>query len=716
VNITAFAADLASTEQRYADRTPEREELQQRLEEHGILGADSPERVRNRLMRLGTDRETAVAVAEAGAVEAPPPPVPGETLVALERLLGTNDLIGISFLPAGYTAARAVGRIQVGAAGGHVVGFGTGFMVSPHLLLTNNHVFSSADDARSSLLEFNFEAAPGGTMRRSVLFGFEPESFFVTDAALDFSLVAVRQQASSGEMLSDFGWNPLIAQEGKAIVGEFVNIIQHPGGEPKQLALRENKLIDVLPDFLHYETDTAPGSSGSPVFNDQWEVVALHHSGVPRKDADGNILAIGGGRWDPSMGEQRVDWIANEGVRVSRILTNLRERQLDTAQDALRRELVAAASPPTESLPQADGAAPAIAAGTGVVATGGETGFTIPLNVTISVPAAPRAATAAAAATAASPTAAVPAAAGTAAAPAAAQPEDLQAALAEADAARTKPYFDQAADDAARGTYYAGIDLNAQPSELFAALNRLVETTHEPKPRYRPSVMVYPFVDLHEDLLIHSIYSGKKFEPADLIHEDFQIDQQRTLRMQELFLTEATLSQARIEHELDVLEALLPFNCEHVVPQSWFGKQEPMRGDLHHLFALESGCNSFRGNTPYFDFVEAEEVVRTDCGRREQAKFEPTSGKGTVARAVFYFLLRYPREIRSDALEGSGEDLRQLVAERLPTLLEWHKTEPPGLYEHHRNAAIAAVQGNRNPFVDMPELASKVDLAGALTS
>src|SRR5919202_1710354 len=183
--------------------------------------------------------------------------------------------------------------------------------------------------------------------------------------------------AASSDLRS-FGWTPLIEQEGKAIIGEYVNIIQHPGGEPKQLALRENQLVDVLPDFLHYETDTAPGSSGSPVFNDQWEVVALHHSGVPRKDAAGNILAIGGGRWDPSMGEHRVDWIANEGVRVSRILTNLRERQLDAAQGALRRELVAAASPPTESLPQTDGGAPATAAGAGVVAAG-ETGFTIPL-------------------------------------------------------------------------------------------------------------------------------------------------------------------------------------------------------------------------------------------------------------------------------------------------------------------------------------------------
>src|SRR4051794_25147285 len=55
------------------------------------------------------------------------------------------------------------------------------------------------------------------------------------------------------------------------------------------------------------------------------------------------------------------------------------------------------------------------------------------------------------------------------------------------------------------------------------------------------------------------------------------------------------------------VEAALPFNCEHVVPQSWFGKQKPMRGDLHHLFVCEARCNSFRGNTPYMEFADFPE-------------------------------------------------------------------------------------------------------------
>ena len=47
-------------------------------------------------------------------------------------------------------------------------------------------------------------------------------------------------------------------------------------------------------DFLYYRTDTEPGSSGSPCFNDPWELVALHHSGVPDLDREGHILRTDG--------------------------------------------------------------------------------------------------------------------------------------------------------------------------------------------------------------------------------------------------------------------------------------------------------------------------------------------------------------------------------------------------------------------------------------
>jgi endonuclease G, mitochondrial len=133
-----------------------------------------------------------------------------------------------------------------------------------------------------------------------------------------------------------------------------------------------------------------------------------------------------------------------------------------------------------------------------------------------------------------------------------------------------------------------------------------------------------------------------------------------------------------------------------------------MRGDLHHLFACEPRCNSFRGNTPYFDFADFPdlEVIRDQCGRREADRFEPQAGKGPVARATLYFLLRYPARVQAD----------ELPANRLAVLLDWHEQFSPGEYERHRNAAVFARQGNRNPLIDHPEWAAATDFTQGLTS
>jgi endonuclease I len=94
-----------------------------------------------------------------------------------------------------------------------------------------------------------------------------------------------------------------------------------------------------------------------------------------------------------------------------------------------------------------------------------------------------------------------------------------------------------------------------------------------------------------------------------------------------------------------------------------------------------------------------------DCGRSEPGRFEPRAGKGAVARATLYFLLRYPGII--------GDESRELQAERLSTLLAWHEAEPVGEWERHRNAAIAEIQANRNPLIDNPQWASRIPFHAA---
>jgi endonuclease G len=267
---------------------------------------------------------------------------------------------------------------------------------------------------------------------------------------------------------------------------------------------------------------------------------------------------------------------------------------------------------------------------------------------------------------------------------------DLRAALAELAEAPTRTYYAAAADRADADRYYAGVELDR--------LAWLVTDTHRDRPRYKPATELYPWVDLQPDQTLRSVYTGHRYDPAELITEDFRIAELRRAEYTRLAAAEAHLDAAALE---DAVEAALPYNCEHVVPQSWFAKAEPMRGDLHHLFACETRCNSFRGNTPYAefaDFPDLDEVVRTDCGKSESNGFEPAHGKGAAARAVFYFVLRYPGAI-SDT---------ELPPDRSAILLAWHEQDAVSEWERHRNAAIYTRQGNRNPFIDHPDWAAKV--------
>ncbi|MEU7087067.1 endonuclease [Streptomyces achromogenes] len=722
---TDYLAQLREAAQRFGDRSPQREDTLQTLESRGVLYADDPGRVVKRLARLNADWSLAKAIEQAptqpatttGSTLPLSPDAFGADLLGLERLMGRNNLTGVAFLEGGYRAARSIGRVCVRTPeGGH---YGTGFMVSPSLLLTNNHVLRSLEEAGHAVVQFDYQAGVDGRPLIPVTFRIDPHGFFATDRELDFTVVAVAESNEEGARLTDFDWLPLDGAQGKAILGEFVNIIQHPNGEPKQLALRENQIVDLLDSFVHYVTDTAPGSSGSPVFNDQWEVVALHHSAVPETDPDGQPLATDGTPWRPGMGEHRLAWKANEGVRVSRVLQALSRLTLTGNAARLRDELFQPpdrprpeSAPPTAAKPGPDGSVPD---GSAPLASGPAVGITVPLRITVGVDtwapgqrgpgrsAVPRVT----ALTAVTADGAGPARPGQVAASSAvtdAVAQDLDAALLNLRLGEARAYYVRDDDRAARDAYYAHVDADSYGEPLRQALTALLEETHGPRPSYKPARMLYPWVDLHPDRLLRSVYSGKTFTAEELIRADAAAEASRLRGMQEFLLRASAASVDALAAELDELEASLPFNCEHVVPQSWFAKREPMRGDLHHLFACEPACNSFRGNYPYMDFPGFDEAVRDDCGMREKSGFEPEHSKGAVARATLYFLLRYPGLV--------GDRAREFPEERLPILLDWHENEPVTEYELHRNAAIAGIQGNRNPLIDHPEWARSIDFSG----
>ncbi|WNS46696.1 endonuclease [Paenibacillus sp. MMS20-IR301] len=255
-------------------------------------------------------------------------------------------------------------------------------------------------------------------------------------------------------------------------------------------------------------------------------------------------------------------------------------------------------------------------------------------------------------------------------------------------------YYDAARDKADVEQYYAGLNRNEQDGKvLFKALNKLLKDTHTEEVRYKKSDdYLKGSVDLHDDKMLRSIYSGKEAEPHKVIEED------------------AAMAAA----ESETSDSGHAVNVEHVVPQSWFKKAEPMRGDMHHLFYCEEKCNSFRGNKRYVDFADYKpeefrtDTVRGECGKgvggggAADGEFEPEYAKGVVARAMLYFILRYPDKIIKEYAEQQD----------INVLLKWHKDFPPNLkYEKHRNQEIFAIQGNRNPFIDLPELADRIDFS-----
>lgn len=158
----------------------------------------------------------------------------------------------------------------------------------------------------------------------------------------------------------------------------------------------------------------------------------------------------------------------------------------------------------------------------------------------------------------------------------------------------------------------------------------------------------------------------------------------------------------------------LSFNTEHSWPQSFYDEEEPMRGDIHHLYPVWSSPNSSRGNHP---FAEIDDNLTTSWWFWENGgsvssipstkideyseyynnSFEPREDhKGNVARAMFYFWTLY--QTNNDIITDT-QDNTAFFEGMKSTLYAWHKKDPVDAAEVARSLAVEAVQGNRNPFV-----------------
>ena len=187
----------------------------------------------------------------------------------LEKIMGKQStLLPISFFEVGLDRSRSVARVKL--ANGAM---GSGFLTAQNIFVTNNHVFKNPGATQGAVLQFNYQKTSTGLDMEPVEFQLDPENGFATSKEDDWTLVRVQ-----GDANKDWGEIELRTITDYESL-RYVNIIQHPSGGPKQIALYHNVVAYADENRIQYLTDTLPGSSGSPVFDDKWRVVALHHSG-----------------------------------------------------------------------------------------------------------------------------------------------------------------------------------------------------------------------------------------------------------------------------------------------------------------------------------------------------------------------------------------------------------------------------------------------------
>lgn len=214
----------------------------------------------------------------------------------LEKVTGRQSaLVPISFLEKGIRCAAAVVRVR---RSDHT--FGSGFVIEGNLLVTNHHVLGDKAAASSAAIEFNVQRTVEGLAAQVASASCDPGAYFLSSASDDFTIVRLAGAPETP-------WPALRLELVTVEAEDRVNIIQHPGGSEKQLSYFHNIVAFVGGGRVQYLTDTMPGSSGSPVFDKDWRVVAVHHSGG----------------WIAEPGVQRRVAFRNEGIHIQLVLDAL---------------------------------------------------------------------------------------------------------------------------------------------------------------------------------------------------------------------------------------------------------------------------------------------------------------------------------------------------------------------------------------------------------
>lgn len=280
-------------------------------------------------------------------------------LVFQQRMVGTtNDIRSIEFLERGIMAKRSVGKLyrRGDAAGTLPAAVGTGFLVGLDLVMTARHVLPSPEEASDFKLLLDYEDNFIGTPLRAWEYSLDPFRFYWQDKRLDVAIVAATAFDDQTPALSTFGSHFLTNGDRAITPGAAVSIIQHPKGETKKIVVHNSHFIsndesETAELTCWYTGDTQAGSSGGPVFDPDWRVVAMHRRFVPKTNEKGEILGQDGTPIEVTDNAVRslqelamIDGVAvyaNEGVRVSKIVAGLEGITLTNPDmDIIRQDLL----------------------------------------------------------------------------------------------------------------------------------------------------------------------------------------------------------------------------------------------------------------------------------------------------------------------------------------------------------------------------------------
>jgi endonuclease G len=302
-----------------ARSNPALEHFQERFEEKRDLLERQMTRIALGQMAEGETIKRREMYCERARERAQQRPVGGLAIYP-EASFGLNDFLSVDFFKLGYLASRSIGRIMVG--GGMTQG--SGFLVSPDILMTNHHVIRDEAEAAEASVEFQ-TASHLGQNSDDFSCDLDPGRFSYFNAELDFALVAVAASPGTSAELARLGWHPMIGKQGKILIGHPITVIQFPDGREKSAVLHNSHLLDLdavvterRKPFFWYRSDTDHGSSGSPVFNREWDVIGVHHAAVTSNE--GASLLNADARSDPNS----KSYVANEGIRTSVIVDDLK--------------------------------------------------------------------------------------------------------------------------------------------------------------------------------------------------------------------------------------------------------------------------------------------------------------------------------------------------------------------------------------------------------